>query len=296
MPIPLAPPVTTSFGPGEPGTILHDGQLMLGDVMLGATDEHGVEWILESLKGWSDAPPSTGSTEQRVADHGGWNSAAYYGPRVVEVEGSLIASDWTGASLAIDRLMSAIPLSDTDWLYVDEGARQLQALVRQEGDPMVERRGGWARFSVSLIAADPRRYGVDEVTASTGLPETTGGLSLPVSLPISIGATVSSGRVSVTNEGNMSTRPTFVIAGPCPAFSITHVGSGRRLASFEAVPDGRSLVLDADRRLALLDGTALRVVTGTWFDLEPGVNEVAFTAAAYDPAARLDVTFRSAWR
>jgi hypothetical protein len=168
--------------------------------------------------------------------------------------------------------------------------------VRQDGDPLVDRLDGWARFSLSLIASDPRRYGTEEVSATTGLPQTSGGLSLPITLPITIGATVSSGRVSVTNAGNMATRPTLTVTGPSPAFSITHIGSGKRLASFEAVPAGRSLVLDADRRIALLDGTALRVVTGSWFDLDPGVNEIAFAAASYDPDASMTVSFRSAYR
>lgn len=296
MPIPVAPPVYDLTGPGTPGAVLHDGLVTLGGVTFGTTDEFGVEWILESLKGWSDAPPTTGASEQRVADHGGWYNSAYYTPRDIELEGSLIASDWAGASQALDRLAAATPLNTPDWLYVDEGYRVLQAQVRQDGDPLSERRGGWARINLSLEAADPRRYSSIETNASTGLPQTSGGLSLPITLPLTIGATVSSGRLTVTNEGNFGTRPTFTVWGPCPAFSITHIGTGRRLASAEAVPDGRALVLDADRKVALLDGTALRVVTGSWFDLEPGVNEIGFSAAAYDPAARLDVTFRSAWR
>lgn len=296
MPIPVAPPVYTLTGPGVPGTLIHPGLVTLGGITFGTTDEHGVEWVLTSLKGWSDAPPSTGSTEQRVADHGGWNSSAFYAPRLVEVEGFLQASDWAGASEALDRLATAIPLDTPDWLYVDEGYRVLQVQVRQDGDPLTERLNDWARFSVSLIASDPRRYGSEEVSASTGLPQTTGGLTLPIVLPIVIGAVVASGRVSVTNAGNMATRPTFTVYGPCPAFTITHIASGKRLASAEAVPVGRALVLDADRRTALLDGTALRVVTGSWFDLEPGVNEIAFSAASYDPDALMTVTFRSAWR
>jgi hypothetical protein len=38
------------------------------------------------------------------------------------------------------------------------------------------------------------------------------------------------------------------------------------------------------------------VMTGTWFDYEPGTNEVAFAAATYDPDALLVSEHRSAWR
>lgn len=279
-----------------PGTLLHDGQLVLGDIMLGATDDHGVEWVLERLSGWDDPAPTTGQTEQRASAHGGWHGPAFYAPRVVEVEGSLIASTWEDASSALDRLWSALPLSTPDWLLVAENARTLQTQVRQEGDPLVERLRGWARFSLSLIAADPRRYAVDEAAASTGLPVTSGGFSLPIALPLTIGATTTAGVLTVTNEGNMPAPWTATLTGPVPAgSSITHRGTGKTLRIPHAVVAGRTLMIDSDRRRALLDGTAARVVTGTWFDLEPGVNEIAFSAPSYDAGALLSMSYRSAY-
>jgi hypothetical protein len=297
MPIPVLPDVGDLGGTGTPGAVLHDGQLVLGDIMLGTTDELGVEWILESLTGWDDSVESTGETEQRASDHGGWNSPAYYASRLVEIEGSLLASSWPAATAALTRLMGAIPLSTPDTLYVaDSDALVLQADVRQSGDPLVTRKGGWARFSLSLIAADPRRYSTGWTEAYTGLPTTSGGLSLPLTLPLSVGAVSTNGTLQAFNAGNMATRPTFTVQGPCPAFTITHLGSGKSLRFAEAIAAGRSLVIDTDKRLALLDGTARRVVSGTWFDYEPGNNEVSFSAATYDSAALLVSSHRSAWR
>lgn len=269
----------------------------LGAVTLGVTDDYGVRWILQDVKGWSDPPSSTGEVPQRAADHGGWASPAYYAPRVIEIEGSLVADSWAIASDALTRLWAAIPLQATDWLYVTEGSRTLCALVRQDGDPLVERQGGWARFSLSLEAPDPRRYDANETTANTGLPATTGGMALPLALPLTIGATIAAGVLSVTNDGNMGTRPTFTVAGPVAAgATITHRGTGKVLRIPDGVPAGRKLTIDTDRRRALLDGTAARVVTGTWFEYAPGVNEVAFSAPSYNSGALLTSTHRSAWR
>jgi hypothetical protein len=161
---------------------------------------------------------------------------------------------------------------------------------------LVERLRNWARFSIALTAPDPRRYAVGITRAETGLPSTSGGLSLPVSLPVSIGATVTSGVLSATNDGNMGTRPTLAVYGPVAPFALTHRGTGQTLRFHESVPAGRFLLLDTDRRRALLDGTAGRRVTGSWFEYGPGINEVAFTAATYDPDARLVSEHRSAWR
>lgn len=286
-----------SSGPGVPGMLLHDGQVALGDVTLGATDEYGVEWFLEALVGWFDSPGSTGATEQRASDHGGWLSPAFYTPRVIGIEGTLLAGSWANASLALDRLMGAVPLTVPATMYVAESDdRTLQADVRQEGDPLVTRLDGWARFSLSLLAPDPRRYSTELTTAQTGLPVTTGGLSLPLTLPLTVGATVASGVLTVTNAGNMSARPTFTVYGPSPAFSITHLGTGKTLRFADPIAAGRTLTIDTDKRRALLDGTASRVVTGTWFDYAPGVNQVAFASATYDPAALLVSQSRSAWR
>ena len=236
-----AGPGAGTAGPGVPGAALHEGSLSIGDVSMGYTDSDGVEWILEKLSGWSDPAPSTGTVEQRASDHGGWTDQAYYGSRVLEVVGSLVANSWADAGAALDRLWAAVPLNDPDWMYVDEGYQERQAKVRQDGDPIVERSGGWARFSLSLVAPDPRKYG-NEQSASTGLPITTGGLSLPISLPVAIGATTTSGRLTVTNEGNMPTRPVFAITGPCAPFTITQVSTGRRSRRFGGGPRRQDVV------------------------------------------------------
>lgn len=275
--------------------VLHAGSLTLGSIVLGESDSSGVEWYLNDLKGWSDPPGSSGSTDQRGSADGGWLSPAYSAARVVEVEGSLVASDWAAASLALDRLWAALPVNITAPMVVNEGTRTLQSNVRQEGDPLVERNAGFARFNLSLVAPDPRRYGA-ATTADTGLPATTGGLILPLVLPLSLAATASSGTLTVTNTGNMESLPMFTVYGPCAPFTISHPATGRQLASLDTVPAGRTLVLDTAARTALLDGVASRVVTGTWLSLPPGTTQIVFNASGYDVLSRLSVTYRSAYR
>jgi hypothetical protein len=296
MPLLVTTTTSTVDGSGSPGALLHAGQLLLGEITLGAVDDYGVEWILERLDGW-DTPPTTGAVEQRVADHGGWLSAAHYAPRVIEIRGSLIADTWDAASRALDRLASAVPLSSLSTLYVAETERVLQAAVRQEGDPLTERSGGWAQFSLSLIAPDPRRYSPEVVTLETGLPSTSGGLSLPLTLPLTVGATVTSSVLTATNAGNMGTRPTLTVRGPtAPGTTITHRGTGQVLTIPDAVPVNRTLVLDTGRKTALLDGTATRRVRGAWFEYAKDDNEIAFASPVYDASARLVSEHRHAWR
>ncbi|MBA2767868.1 MAG: phage tail family protein [Sporichthyaceae bacterium] len=265
-------------------------------------DAYGVDWLLTKLDGWDDgyAAPDSGVTN-RVSDHGGHVSDVFAVPRIVHVEGRLKAPSWDAATLAWERLMAAVPLSDQTTMTVAHGVAAVlptkQAAVRQHEKPVIsERVGGLLSYSLSLIAPDPRRYSTVLQTASTGLPFTTGGLSLPIALPISIGATVNSGRLSVVNDGNVASPPLLSITGPCPAPTITHLGSGRRLVVADAIDAGRVLTIDTVDQVALLDGTVLRTVTGSWWHLEPGVNQIAFTAPAFDAGALLTISFRSAWK
>lgn len=256
----------------------------------------GVTWDVEPVDGWDEPPTVTDWVTQRVADHGGWGAQSYWEPRVLELKGTLTGRVWRSLAQQLAVLRSAIPSFDpVDLTVAAAGAPALTCSVRQSGQPVIDQDGAVWTFSFSLTAVDPRKYAQDVTSLSTGLPVTTGGLTLPLVLPLSIGATTTSGRISVTNAGDMPTRPVFTITGPCPPCSITH-SSGRRLIVPTAVDAGRSLTIDTDTRTALLDGTASRVVTGTWFEFDPGVNEVQFSSATYDAAALLTVNFKSAWR
>jgi hypothetical protein len=312
VPIIVGPTVT----PGQqvvnepPGTQLANIVATLGDTSLGVVDDDGTEVFLTALTGWWSGTGSTGEVTQRSADHGGWSNMPYRTPRHIEIDVEVNAADYDAATSAIERVIDAIPLR-SDTLIVASGAEALQATVQQDGDPVLSRaedqggkRPGWAKITIPLMAPDPRRYSVDTLTTQTGLPQTTGGMSLPLSLPLSVGATLSSGVLRVTNEGNLDTPPTLVVQGPCPPFTL----SGRRvdtdgtphptgtLRFADAIAAGRSLIIDTANRRALMDGTATRTVTGTWFTFAPGDNEVSFSAATYDAGALLTSTHRSAWK
>lgn len=292
MPIPVAPPLDSS--------VLYTGHayVQIGDLtFVPGTLINGVWWDLEPIDGWSAPPDRTERTEQRNADHGAWLKQGYYAPRDLELKGTLTGQSWSTLNQAWATLKAAVPSFDPVTLVVGEtGDFALQAdIIQGDGPPLINKNAAEWEFSFSLIAPDPRRYSLDTTSASTGLPVTSGGLSLPITLPITIGATTTSGLLTLTNSGDMPTRPTLTITGPCPPCTITH-SSNRRLTVPDAVPAGRSLVLDTDARSAVLDGTASRVVTGTWFELDPGVNSIQFASATYDASALLTVSFRSAWR
>ena len=299
MPVLASPAAPPGFR-GRPGdyvgrTLDQDLVLVLGRTLLGIVDDWGVRVSVGEIKGWWGAPETTAEVSQRPADDGGWASAAYRAARHIELTVDFYGLDFDHLTPSIATVVAAIPKAG-GMLQVTKGSDATQATVLQDGSVDLDRAQDRATLTIPLVAPDPRRYSLDESTASTGLPTTSGGLSLPVSAPFSITATVTSGTLTVTNAGNESTRPTFTVTGPCPPFSITQPSTGKRLVSPVGVDAGRVLTIDTDARTALLDGTAPRVMTGTWFDLPPGDSQIAFAATSYDPAAQLSVSFRSAWR
>lgn len=286
-------PEFPGWAPGKP--LGGDLQVTIGDVTFGVVNDDRVSVRLAGLEGWFGIG-STGQVEERSGDDGGWLSPAHARPRVVRLSGRIDGAEWAHLNDTIDRVVAAVPIRGLAPLYVTDHGDTKVVWVRQEGEPLITRKGKWATVSLSMVAPDPRKYSAEVTSASTGLPQTSGGLSLPLSTPVTVGATTDAGVLVTTNSGNYATRPMLRVIGPAPAFTITHRTTGRSLTSSLEVPAGRFLELDTDRRRALLDGTEPRPVTGAWFEYEPGDNEVAFSAVSYNPDALLVSEHRHAWR
>lgn len=307
MPIPVALQQPVSNGPGIPGDAAQPRIATLGAVTFGAVDEYGTLVYLNDITGWTGSATTTGTVVQRAADSGGWAAPAYEAPRVIGLSLTLMGGSFDLVERSIEAITAAVPTSDLDtFAVVSPDGTIRQAEVRQGGDVLSTQKGATAQMSIALVAPDPRRYDGGYEENITGLPVASGGLfvgATGLALPLRVGAQVISGTLQARNSGNMSTRPVLTVSGPCPPFAITHVESGRQIRFNESVPAGRSLVIDTDRRRALLDGVAPRTVTGTWFEYGPatatnpiGINTLAFSATGYESGALLVSHHKSAWR
>ena len=279
-----------------PGEVLGPVTAELGGVQVGLVHASGCAVHLHSLTGWWDPPPVSGGVEQRAGQDGGWLMPSYLAARVI---GMTVAIDGTesGEGLPLVReLIGALPVRGivTELTITDE-ERSLSAWVLREGDPLVKRSGVRHLVSLSMVAPDPRRYGASAFVGTQLRRAASGGLVLPVTVPVSLGAMSSSGRVTVVNEGDTSAPALLLVVGPLPSgFTVTHLESSRALTSADPLQEGRTLLVDLATRTARQDDVA-RVVTGSWFELAPGVNTIDFTAPVYDSTASLFVTYRSAW-
>lgn len=286
--------------------ILSPAYVSVGDMTLTTdTDEFGVTWITEQVDGWG-SPASTLGMTQKPRAHGAWAGAAYMRPRAVAAKGWMLAPDAAAAEAAIDRLIGRVSLYETT-LTVTTAVGSRWCNVRRDDDVLVD----WvspteARWSFQVAAPDPRKFG-DPLTASTGLPSSSGGVTFPLTFPITFNATVVTGQVTLTNPGNETgplliridgpTVPGEVLVGPV----VTHVASGLSLVFSTSLTlgPGEFITIDPEVPEVLAQGQSSRMqwVNGRgWPGFEPGVNTYSFSAVSGTPTASMTVTAIPAWQ
>lgn len=270
----------------------------IGGINLSSVEDSGVQWIMSKLVGWA-APGGTLSPKQRVRAAGAWGGLSYAKPRTLVVEGACIAPTAALASDALDRLVDSCSLDASVFTVVESG-RSRWCNVRRDGDILATWMDATVfTWSVQFAAMDPRKMST-AVTGSTGLPSSSGGLTVPYTVPYSINAVQTSGQVSLVNPGNETGPVTMRIDGPITAPVITHVGSGLSLvfSASATLGSGEYWTVDMEAQTVLAQGQVSRaqyVTSRQWSGFEPGVNVWSFTAASYT-SALLTVTGTPAYK
>ena len=282
----------------QPGFQFTPMLIGLGGLTFGAVDEAGVHWHCATIDGWESPDVRTTLTE-READHGAWAGPVYLQERVITLAGKAVCPDYASTYGAIEQIKAAASLTDTLLTVYETVARQ--ATVRRSGKVLAQRlTDRVVDWSIQVTAPDPRLYAVGESSTVLSLPAVSGGLTFPISFPISFSATVSVSDTTITNDGSIETRPVITIAGPVSQPQIIVTGPDGTTAALLYSGDiaaGDTLVLDTDAKSVLYNGVANRraLLTGQWPTLAPGSSGVAFRAGAPSPTATCTITYRSAW-
>lgn len=272
-----------------------------GGITLGTTDGFGVEWYFLTLDGWG-APQSTVSAVQKANADGAFATPAFLQARTVTVTGAIVAPDRPTLVAAWDRLQGAAPLSSAPVTVVHGGASRYVNGQRQGEILMKETSSVSIEFTLQWLAVDPRKFGSAALTVSTGLPSSSGGLTVPFTVPFAISSTIVSGNCFLTNPGNANGPVTLRITGgvvPCSGPSVTHIGLGVSLtfSSSLVLASTDWIDVDMENHTVVINGSASRdgyVTSRGWSPFTPGVNEWAFTSIS-GAGAQLAVTATPAW-
>lgn len=274
--------------------------IALGELVLGSVDPDGVRFTVDKFDGWG-SPASSAELTQRARGHGATSSEGFLRPRVMTIEGLVIAPVPGLLSMALDSLSAAVTLSQFQMLVSEQGRIRNTNAQRQDDVQVQYLSDSIARYSIQVSAKDPRKFG-DLVTATTRLPFSEGGLVRPSTWPRTWTGVSGTGTVTVNNPGNTEAPVWLRIDGPIPAggWTITHQGKKQSLtfATALALGAGEFVTVDMDRREVLAQGQSARsgyVTSRGWFSLDPGDNVIAFSSANYSNTASLSVSTKPAW-
>lgn len=176
--------------------------------------------------------------------------------------------------------------------------RQLRCRV-QDGPRISGRRP--KAFQVTLVSTDPYALASSEsstvVTAGGAAGEI--GMTNPITNPIT--TTLSpTGQQFVVTSGDAPTWPRFRIDGPITNPQILNNTTGKLLAFAYTLGPGEYLDIRPERGRILLNGTAdrysaLDFAQSSWWQLQPGSNDVRLLASAFSSPAALTVWWRDAY-
>lgn len=280
------------------------------------TAEYEVEWrgvlwgwpasyaAVTNLDGWLSYE-LRGSNIDRPLRHGSYPGLKRMGERTIEVELTSMTDDPTVlAAIRAATVPDEDPVEEplAIWAGTTEPQRVMARLERRAIPTDFEWSVGHHRCALQWVATDPRRYSIAEYTSGmVGLPAPgIGGLSFPLSFPLSFGTPGIPGVITVTNAGEAVTWPTYTVTGPVTGPVITNTTSGKVLqwaSSFELAA-GQTMVVDTDSRSVVVDGVARRdaLQVADWGPLLLGDNVIVFNGSgSYDPAAGLVIKWRSSW-
>jgi Phage tail protein len=247
-------------------------------IPLGSTDSSGITWTLLQVTGWDSPPSAVGQVIQRSADHGGYPTAAYYGPRIVTLTVLASAPSQALRDVARAQMQQAVPVSDLGTFTYVEPVPKLAQVRRVAGADVTESYPTLADvvFTIPLVAPDPRKYAVTAQSASSVSTAIASPVSLPFSsgTPVTFPAGIPSGTTGIlaVNSGTFETRPVITVTGPVKAPAIINSSTGQTVSySSLTLKATDTLVLNMDARQGYLNGTFTPAdVSSAWWVLQPG--------------------------
>lgn len=278
--------------------VLADGQIQIRDLVLG----RGTQYKVRKFNPWTRTVRADQTGEMPWGD-GSWSGAEWFESVAINmdvvIEGTDLA-DWQVLHQALDLAFSPIGAGTSEvelsWCL---GAQEQVMFGRPRGvSPTPDHvRVGRTPTTCMFWCGDPFRYSAALNSVSIGLPEWSGGLVVPVTVPVTIPQTQVDGLAEAVSAGAYPAPLLLRIDGPVVNPSITVVSpAGVPLAlSLElSIEAGQWIDINTQEQSVLLNGfvSRLRDAYGDWPLLEPGTSEIRWRSDVYDPTAQLTVSWR----
>lgn len=256
-------------------------------------------------QGWDgfDSPPAQQFATRAPYQRGSTAIGATYDPRPLSFSVSMQAASPAGRA-ALKRATTHLFVPDAGigvlrWVQ-DDGTSWVLRCRPTRGPEYGERgaSGRWQTAYIDLLAEDPFWYSA--TLNSVSIAAYGGGWEFPTAFPFDLGT---AGGVAVcTNAGDVGAPITITLAGPVVRPVLRNVTTGEWWASNSLVPAGKELVvaMGAGEKSVTIhdpstgaetDALADVLLASQWFDLQAGVNRIAFGNSADAHSAMMTVAW-----
>ena len=237
----------------------------------------GSNFVMRTIRG-TGIPPLIHEAVKTPSRRGEQYIGAVLEPRFITLQLRLLGTTWANLQARRRSLVTAfnpmLGLGTLKWTP-DATVYSIDCILERELG-INERLGTkMDRATVSLRCPDPAWYNPAQQTNVFAI---TGGLEIPMTIPMSISALAES--QVIDNTGDLATYPTITIPGAFTNPKLTNVTTGKVIHfSGLTVAGGEEFVVDMDAQTAKVDGTSVmqyRTSASEAWPLEPGENTVKF--------------------
>jgi len=240
------------------------------------------------------------SSDPLTGQDGGNIWAQNYAMRTITIGGSLFSTDFTSYYVLRDQLLNAFTIKVGRQLLTITRPDGVQKLIyaKVNGRVQLQETSGEvmeAKFQILLTCENP--FLIDTVT-QTGSALITSGSGTPI---LSVVPTpmiqMQGNEVIITNNGDVAGYANMTIYGNITNATVTKMQTGEHFTITDTLVDGETVNLYKNTQglfvVNNLSGNAFSTFGGVFFTIEPGVNNIRFTAANSDSQALLKVTFNN---
>lgn len=254
--------------------------------------------------------PSPGMREvvdDRTDDDGTRDTTGLFSSRACTIE-LLVASRARTIEDEVARYLH--PLLRPYLVVEDDGwaqARRLMLRTDQWSAPLSNDLGPDQRkIQLQWKCPDGIWEAVDEVTETISADITTdaGGMSFPITFPMSFAPTMAVGPATVTSLGAIPSHFVARLYGPCTGPSLINVTTGEEITFLPSLSLAAGQYVEVDTReqsaVAQSDASISRLTyldysVTSWWRLEPGDNAIRYAPGDVDAGAKADIIYRPAW-
>lgn len=156
-------------------------------------------------------------------------------------------------------------------------------------------RKGYCYVTIGLQGKTP--YWKGDNKEKTIYISSGGGFSLPFGVPVDLSVGTGAQSVEFVNSGNTEMKPTIRVYGDMSSFGLVNDTLGLTLSCSESLGVGDYIDLDFENETAVKNGitNVLSSISGDWWSLQPGSNQLRISTVSTSQVAHADVTYFDAY-